>query len=573
MRNIIAGLKKTILGKLIATILIIWLPVSIIFIAGFSLLSRHIINETIDNRTDKIRYYSAILNTDIEKMINSLNQLCGNYAVKDFASNWKGVVDEEMYSTYRQAYSILKEYRNLSLYIDDIFVYVDATGEILSANQSLINMTKEYEQMRTVCEEQGETFFHDGENLYYLQKSNTGMITGMKIYIQDIYYMLRGYDSEEEYRYFLVDAGTHQMLGNDRNFDDTDRSLYNSIDWSNEQPTELTVEREKYLVYRIGQQTNGFLIVLYMNKADAYSQIYIMYWAWILLTMLLLIVPTALSAMTWITIKRPIQKLSRAMEQVEKGNYEYLLKEDEAKEFNYVFRQYNQMTQKVRTLIQEVLEKQLQIEQARYKQLQMQINPHFLFNSLYMGYRMAQSEDCEAVGDLCMYLGDYFGILTFVSDESISIENEMKFVTTYLRLNQMRFGKKLSYEVEVEEGLEDDRIMPLLLQPLLENAISHGMEKCSHPCKIVVSVKRAGERVRFSVTDDADVITKEQITQLYQDINREQMPEKGFGLWNVQNRLKQHEKDHEGISMVKEGTFFTISFTIAQTQERDSQNV
>lgn len=217
MRNIIAGLKRTILGKLIATILLIWLPVSVIFIIGFSLLSRHIINETIDNRTDKVRYYSAILNTDIEKMVNSLNQLSGNYAIKDFTANWKGVVDKETYSTYRQAYSILKEYRNFSLYIDDVFVCIPSTDEILSANQSLVSMTRDYEQMRLLCERDGETFFHDGDNLYYLQKSNTGMTTGMKIYIQDIYYMLRGYDSEEEYQYFLVDAEKKQMLGRWKN--------------------------------------------------------------------------------------------------------------------------------------------------------------------------------------------------------------------------------------------------------------------------------------------------------------------------------------------------------------------
>ena len=95
------------------------------------------------------------------------------------------------------------------------------------------------------------------------------------------------------------------------------------------------------------------------------------------------------------------------MKLVEQEKYDYKLEMDESKEFNYVFARYNQMTEKVKNLIQEVLEKQLQVEQAKYKELQMQINPHFLFNSLYMGYHMAKSDDCEAVGDLCMYLGDY----------------------------------------------------------------------------------------------------------------------------------------------------------------------
>lgn len=110
---------------------------------------------------------------------------------------------------------------------------------------------------------------------------------------------------------------------------------------------------------------------------------------------------------------------------------------------------------------------------------------------------MAKSDDCEAVGDLCMYLGDYFSVLTFASNEFISIDNELKFINTYLKLNQMRFGQKLNYRIHAEESLGDYTIPPLLLQPLIENSIMHGMEKCTHPCLIEITIRENGDRIDF----------------------------------------------------------------------------
>lgn len=163
---------------------------------------------------------------------------------------------------------------------------------------------------------------------------------------------------------------------------------------------------------------------------------------------------------------------------------------------------------------------------------------------------------------MCMYLGDYFSVLTFVSNESISMEYELKFVNTYLCLNRMRFGAKLSYEVEVQEGLEEDRLPPLLLQPLIENSISHGLEKCSHHCLIRVEIGKKEDRLHFAVEDDSNVMTQETMGELRQAINREKMPVKNFGLWNIQSRLKTWEEGNPGIRMEKKGKLFRVSFSI-----------
>ena len=178
----------------------------------------------------------------------------------------------------------------------------------------------------------------------------------------------------------------------------------------------------------------------------------------------------------------------------------------------------------------------------------MQINPHFLFNSLYMGYHMAKSDDCEAVGDLCMYLGDYFSVLTFASNDFISVDNELKFINTYLKLNQMRFGQKLNFRIAMEEGLGEYTIPPLLLQPLIENSIMHGMEKCTHPCMITVEIHENNDELDFTVADDSGVITQDTIDKIRDIICLDKMPETYFGLWNIQNRLLRNGDCRKAVS-------------------------
>lgn len=567
--NWIKNARKSLLGRLILSIMVIWIPFTVLVFGGLVILSSHLTKETINNQTDKVKYYSAIINADIERVMQSMYQMCGNKAIVEFTNHWRGQVDYEAYLSYVEAYNTIKEYRNISMYIDDVFLYLPQSEEILSANSSIIPIDDIFLTMKESFEKEGVSFFHYNDALYYLSQGSNQVMVGIKISLLDIRYTLRGYDSEGSYDYFFVDSETKELLGRPESLSETGKQIYDRIDWESDESQEQIIGRNKYLTYRIGSSANKFLIIVYMNRTDAYRTIYILYWAWAATSVVLLLMPVFLTIVIKRIINRPMEKLSRAMQMVEQERYDCKLELNESKEFNYVFEQYNRMTEKVRNLIQEVLEKQLQVEQARYKELQMQINPHFLFNSLYMGYHMAKSDDCEAVGDLCMYLGDYFSVLTFASNDFISVDNELKFINTYLKLNQMRFGEKLNFRIVKDEGLGDYTIPPLLLQPLIENSIMHGMEKCTHPCMIIVEIHENKEELDFSVADDSGVITQDTIDKIRDIICLDKMPETYFGLWNIQNRLLRNGDCKEGLVLEKEENgIFRVSFSIAKRRER-----
>lgn len=567
--NWFTNVKKSLLGRLVLSIMVIWIPFTILVFGGLVILSSHLTKETINNQTDKVKYYSAIINADIERVMQSMYQMCGNKAIVEFTNHWRGQVDYEAYLSYVEAYNTIKEYRNISMYIDDVFLYLPQSGEILSANSSIIPIDDIFLTMKESFEKDGVSFFHYNDALYYLSQGSNQVMVGIKISLLDIRYTLRGYDSEGSYDYFFVDSETKELLGRPESLSETGKQIYDRIDWESDESQEQVIGRNKYLTYRIGSSANKFLIIVYMNRTDAYRTIYTLYWAWAATSVVLLLMPVFLTIVIKRIINRPMEKLSRAMQMVEQEKYNCKLELNESKEFNYVFEQYNRMTEKVRNLIQEVLEKQLQVEQAKYKELQMQINPHFLFNSLYMGYHMAKSDDCEAVGDLCMYLGDYFSVLTFASNDFISVDNELKFINTYLKLNQMRFGEKLNFRIVMDEGLGDYTIPPLLLQPLIENSIMHGMEKCTHPCMITVEIHENKEELDFTVADDSGVISQDTIDKIRDIICLDKMPDTYFGLWNIQNRLLRNGDCKKGLVLEKEENgIFRVSFSIAKRRER-----
>ena len=198
--------RKSLLGRLILSILIIWIPFTAFVLGGLVIVSRHLTKETINNQTDKVKYYSAIINADIERVMQSMYQLCGNKAIVEFTGNWKGQVDYPSFLAYLEAYNTIKEYRNISMYIDDVFVYLPDSNEVLSANYSIIPADDIFQTMKKDYLENEVSFFHFDDALYYISQGSNSVMVGIKVSLLDIRYTLRGYESEENYL-FLEENG------------------------------------------------------------------------------------------------------------------------------------------------------------------------------------------------------------------------------------------------------------------------------------------------------------------------------------------------------------------------------
>ena len=229
-----------------------------------------------------------------------------------------------------------------------------------------------------------------------------------------------------------------------------------------------------------------------------------------------------------------LQVLTKKLQQVEKGDLTAKITELPDNEFHYVFTQFNEMTQRMDELFTSMMREQELRSKAELEQLQLQIHPHFLYNSL--AYIVSVADEPEQVKNMAMHLSSYYRYCT-KKKLLTTIGEEISYARTYLEIMAMR--KHISYEIHVPEKIYSIPVIPLILEPLIENAIEHGIEEAESAGRIRITINRSSENsLWFEVSDDGGGMTEEMIERLSERIEcRERREGESVGLWNVNQRL------------------------------------
>jgi len=261
-------------------------------------------------------------------------------------------------------------------------------------------------------------------------------------------------------------------------------------------------------------------------------------------------------------LMNPIEKLLSMSNKISEGDFSYRVELSSSDEFNDLATSMNTMSEKIELLLAKGIEEQKQIQMMESKVLQAQITPHFLYNTLDAIIWAAEAERRPEVITLVSSLSSFFRISLSHGIDFIPISDEIEHVRNYLVIQQIRYRDVLSYEINVDKDIPDKKILKLLLQPLVENSLYHGIKNTRERGKITVSIQKEGEKIRFTVADNEIGMTEETLEKLKQDINRDSV-ETGYGLFNVNKRLKLYYNLNEGIeikSEYKKGT--EVSFLL-----------
>ena len=535
-------LGKSITVQLMLFFLMIWGVISILLMSVLYWTQQQMTDRILEGQKERVSYYAAIVNADLSRITSLLQQMGADKEVSEFLNaREKESFDYQDYIAFRNSYEKLLNYRMFSMYIDDVFLVLPQTGELLRAAQALTEIPDSYQEKIQEClDKNRDVFFSFNGCMVYLSQGASGTVVGVEVSVRHIRTVLNALNPGY-FDCFLIEQNTGELLDAPQTGSDA-KAVYQAIQSSEEKKENGTFQVEGadhtvWLYNCVSTPGNYFQIYVFAKEEQIFAGLYRIRQIWMLITVLVFAVPFAVGGMFHHMLARPMKKLVAAMQAVEHQEWSCRLSEDEPAEFRYVFRQYNRMVEKIEILIRQVYEKQVQAEQARRRQLQAQINPHFLYNSFYMGYRMAKSGESERVANLCMYLGDYFKVMTYAADNWIPLEQELKFAEIYLRLNEMRFEDKLEYQILADEEARKQPILPLMIQPLVENAIRHGVEKVQKCCRVTVEAHMTDGMLRCEVIDDCGTASEEICEKIRQLINQTEIPEKSFGLWNIQKRL------------------------------------
>lgn len=261
----------------------------------------------------------------------------------------------------------------------------------------------------------------------------------------------------------------------------------------------------------------------------------------ILAGILLGAVITSRKIMTGIT--EPIYRLSEAVKQAGRGDFEVRAREDgdSYDELAMLNASFNQMVERIGQLVEDIRIEQINLRQAELKVLQAQINPHFLYNTLDSIIWLAEVDKKEQVVQMVSSLSDFFRTTLSKGRDYITLQEEETHIRSYLRIQHFRYRDILEYDIQIPESLWQYQILKLTLQPLVENALYHGIKNKRGMGHIVVSGREDGDNLVFCVKDDGIGMTPERLDYVRALIRGEETDEanqSGFGLFNVNQRLQ-----------------------------------
>jgi two-component system sensor histidine kinase YesM len=266
----------------------------------------------------------------------------------------------------------------------------------------------------------------------------------------------------------------------------------------------------------------------------------------------------------------PIKKLHDVTKTIGQQDLEVLLTSRNADEITELGLSFNLMVGRVRSLLDAKLQEQEALKKAELRALQAQINPHFLYNTLDAIIWMAEANRKAQVVDLVRALSRFFRITLSKGRDWISLADEFAHVESYLIIQQMRYRDILDYRIEVAEEVLHSKMLKLTLQPLVENALYHGIKHKRSGGIITVTAQRLdAQRLRIDVHDNGIGIPADKLEEIRSQLSREAseriVSESGYGISNVNQRVRLYYGPDYGLtieSQYQQGTRVSLILPI-----------
>lgn len=261
------------------------------------------------------------------------------------------------------------------------------------------------------------------------------------------------------------------------------------------------------------------------------------------------------------SIISPIQRLVNSMEAVENGDFSISVPVERTDEIGQLSNSFNHLIGKIRSLIDQVYRDQEKLRMAELSTMQAQINPHFLYNSLDSTIWLLKSNQVPKALEMLQALSTLFRVALSKGRSTIPLSRELQHVSSYLMIQHLRYSQKFDYTISAQEDILDCEIVKVLIQPLVENAIYHGIRE-DRRIKIEIRVWSRDDTVFIRVSDDGMGIPEEVLAVLREQMEHPyELPAQGYGLHNANARVKVYYGKEYGLSIQSvygQGTQVTV---------------
>ncbi len=478
--------------------------------------------------------------------------------------------------------------------LSNIEIFIDYVTDIIivGKNGYLFNLPTRYaldekkyneekEWIESFIEPEATRFFYttSHENDYYNQGEGIRQVVSVLLplkyqgtyygYIQaDMDYealnsQLYGIYSQEETDITIVNKDGTIVF--DKSEEKLDRKLDQSVHCLlTEKSGSFTIQQDgqkRLVVYQKLDVTEWYLIASISYESIVSASDYVLKIIWLIILPAFTILSVILSMILSSQIRKPIHELSERVESVDIESYEYMERDYGVDVINALAVQFEDSYSKIRELIEKVYVAEIRQKNAQYEVLQKQITPHFMYNSLQLIKTEALIKGNREISEITT---SFSNLLRYSLERGIKwvcVQQEKENIEDYLNIYHRRFPGKFSYAIEIDQAIQSRFVLKLILQPIVENCIKHGLRDVSENGRIIVRGYEDKGDIQFEVEDNGEGITQKRIEEIRQSM-RDESNMNHVGLINVHRRIQI--EDGSGYGLIKihsqpcEKTIFVI---------------
>lgn len=288
----------------------------------------------------------------------------------------------------------------------------------------------------------------------------------------------------------------------------------------------------------------------------------------LLIAGMVIVLAMLISAFISRTLSRPLERMTGTVKQIRDGDTQLRIQNCKEDELGELGRSFNEMLDRIENLVSREYEAKLMLKQAEYNALQAQINPHFLYNTLDTMSSIADIRGCPEVSALSQSLSNIFRYSLDMKNPFSTVAGEIVHLKNYIYVMNVRMQEEVEYVFDVEDSILKSTMPRISIQPLVENALTHGLRGSRRKKRIVITAKREGENLIISVEDNGIGIPEEERQELLNPDRKNHT--KSIGLNNIHSRMKILYGEAYGVtieSKIGEGTKVSLVIPSVRMEE------
>ena len=437
--------------------------------------------------------------------------------------------------------------KNANQYIENFIIYYQERGQAYNSSgdgiASFFEFTQEEYQSLTDARKPSDFLILQNQKLIevILPSSGSNFLIRVDLSSEVISSLLEKAFTEYEF-YYLLDAFDHSFQLT--NLTETQLAQLTDDTFSDK----IMIDGKQYYLFSSSLPYGGAQIHFFFSDDQLFADTKIYHYLTLNFAFFVLITCCIFLWGSYAIIHKPIQTLIHAFQDINNQNYNVRIFNKKKSDFAYLYNEFNHMAKQLGTLIEKDYQQQLLLNKAELKQLQAQINPHFLYNSLFLLRRMLQDELYEEAYHMSDILGLYFQYITRNNQDCMPLNQEYRHAILYCEIQKLRFEGRIHVETASLPTEYSNILVPkLIIQPILENAFNYGLQNKMTDGLLKISIFTTDSELIICIEDNGEELSDDNLMKLQNNLQnaiKGNPLQEMTGILNIQRRLSIYS-DHK----------------------------